>query len=495
MYDFRIRSKALFGVFLLSMFQTACMVGPNFHTPKAPKVHEFTESPLSKKTVKSAGPGGQAQAFLQDKDIPLLWWELYHSPEINQLVRAGLANNPSLEAASASLRQAQENLKAQIGNTLLPVVDAQGFVQRQRYSALQIGVPGRSETFSLYNVTANVSYTLDVFGGARREIESLRAQVNYQQFEVIAAYLTLTSNTVTTAVTIASLEDQITATKELIRAQQSVYTVLNNQYRLGGVSNENVLTQQTLLEQSKATLPPLEKNLSQAKHALSALIGTFPENALPTIKLDSLKLPVQLPVTVPSMLVRQRPDIRASEALLHAACAQIGVATANFFPQLTLSASDGWLNSSWSKLFTAPNNIWSATGQVLQPVFHGGALFAQRRAAIAAYKQAAAQYKQTVLQGFQNVADVLRALETDAQALQAQTRAERAARAALTLTMNQYRLGGVSYINLLNAQQQYQQTRISRIQAQAIRYSDTAALFQALGGGWWRKPWCVRECL
>ncbi|MGC1182573.1 efflux transporter outer membrane subunit [Legionella sp.] len=484
----------LITIFLFSVSQTACMVGPNFRSPPAPEVKRYTEQPLPAQTVTTKGSGGEAQAFLTDKDIPLMWWELYHSPQMNQLIKVGLANNPSLASATAALRQAQENWKAQIGNSLWPAINAVFGVQRQRFSQLQIGIPGETFTFSLYNAAVNVSYSLDVFGGARREIESLRAQVDYQQFEVIAAQLSLTANIVTTSVSIASYQAQIDATMRLIKAEQGLLDILNNQYRLGGVSNASVLTQQTLLQQSKATLPPLEKSLSVAKHALSALVGTFPEGALPTIDLNRLKLPAELPVSLPSMLVRQRPDIRASEALLHAACAQIGVATANLLPQVTLTGSEGWINTSWANLFTAPNNIWSIAAQIAQPIFHGGALLAQRRAAIAAYDQAVAQYKQTVLQAFQNVADVLRALETDARTLQAQIRAENAARASLKLTLNQYRLGGVSYINLLNAQQQYQQALISRIQAQAMRYSDTAALFQALGGGWWHKPWCVNEC-
>ncbi len=471
------------------------MVGPNFHSPAPPKVKRYTETPLPKKTVKTAGPGGQEQVFITNKDIPLLWWELYRSPEINQLIHTGLANSPTLAAASAALRQAQENLKEQIGNSMWPAIDVTDSVQRQRYSGVQIGQPAESVTFNLFYTSFNLSYTLDVFGGARRQIESLRAQVDYQQFEVIAAYLTLTSNIVTTATAVASYQAQIEATLELIQAEQGILNLLNKQYRLGGVSKENVLTQQTLLEQSKATLPPLQKSLSQAKHALSTLVGTFPDAPLPTIRLDRLKLPTELPVSLPSNLVRQRPDVRASEALLHAACAQVGVATANLFPQFTISANEGWLNTSFANLYTARNNTWSATGMVLQPLFRGGALLAQRRAAIAAYQQTAAQYRQIVLQAFQSVADVLRGLELDARTLQAQIRAEDAARASLNLTLKQYRLGAVSYINLLNAQQQYQQTRISRIQAQATRYNDTAALFQALGGGWWHKPWCVKECL
>lgn len=483
-------------IILLSIFLTACMVGPNFHSPASPKVKRYTESPLPAKTVHPSGAGGQAQTFLTDKDIPLIWWELFHSPVINQLIHCGLAKNPSLASASAALRQAQENLNVQIGNSMWPAVDALGFAQRQRFSELQIGVPNpAARTFNLFYASVNVAYTLDVFGKARREIESLRAQVDYQQFQEIAAYLTLTSNIVTTSINIASYQAQIEATLKLIKAQQNILTILNKQYHLGGVSNANVLTQQTLLEQSKATLPPLQKNLSQAKHALSALVGAFPDDRLPVINLDKLKLPTHIPVSLPSNLVRQRPDVRASEALLHSACAQIGVATANLLPQITLNGSYGWLNTSLSNLFSGKNVVWSIMGQVVQPIFHGGALFAQRRAMIAAYQQAEAEYRQTVLQAFQNVADVLRALETDAQALQAQTRAEDSARRSLNLILAQYRLGGTSYINLLNAQQQYQQTRISRIQAQAIRYSDTAALFQALGGGWWHKPWCVKECV
>lgn len=494
MCDIKLRPVVLLGILFLSGLQTACMVGPNFRSPAPPLVKRYTESPMPAKTVKTSGSGGQAQTFLNDKDIPLLWWELYHSPPINQLIRAGLVNNFSLAAASAALREAQENWKAQIGNSLFPAIGFSQAVQRQRYSAVQIGLSD-SATFSLYNPAFSLSYTLDVFGGARREIESLRAQVDYEQFQVIGAHMTLTSNIVTTAVNIASYQAQIDATRDLIKAQEGLLNILNNQYRLGAVSNADVLTQRTLVEQSKATLPPLQKNLAQSKHSLSVLVGAFPDGPLPNINLKQLKLPTELPVSLPSMLVRQRPDVRAAEALLHAASAQIGVATANLFPQITLTGSDGWLNTSWSQLFTAPNNVWSIAAQAAQPLFRGGALFAQRRAAIASYQQALAQYKQTVLQAFQNVADVLRAIETDARTLQAQIRAEDAAREALQLTMNQYRLGSANYINLLNAQQQYQQTAINRIQAQALRYTDTAALFQALGGGWWHKPWCVKECL
>ncbi len=483
------------GIVLLSVLLAACMLGPNFRSPPGPKIKQYTETPMPAKTIDAPGPGGQVQKFLSGKDIPELWWELFHSQAINALICRGLANSPNLSSAMAALRKAQEDLNVQIGNSLWPAIDANAFAQRQRYSLLSIGGPDKGITFNLFGTSVNLSYTLDTFGAARREIESLRAKVDNKQFAVIAAYLTLTANIVTTAINMASYQAQIDVTLKLIRDQQTLLTILTRQYHLGGVSNADVLTQKTLLEQTNATLPPLQKQLAQNKHALSVLVGSFPDEPLPMINLHALKLPTKLPVSLPSCLVRQRPDVRASEALLHSACAEIGVATANLFPKITITGSYGWISTSLSNLFSAQNNVWSIMAQVAQPIFHGGALLAQRRGAIAAYQQAEAQYRQTVLKAFQNVADVLRALEIDAHALRAQSFAEDSARRALKLTMDQYRLGGVSYINLLNAQQQYQKIRIDRIQAQATRYADTAALFQALGGGWWHKPWCVKECL
>jgi len=470
------------------------MVGPNFRSPDSPKPKRYTETSLPAKTASSPGKGGASQTFVNGVDIPAAWWELFHSRDINSLVRAGLAHNPDLATASAALRVAQENYNVQFGNLMLPAVDASGYVQRQRFTAATYGdlIPATTSIFNLYNASVNVSYTLDVWGGSRRQLEALRAQIDYQQFELVAAYLTLTSNIVTTAISIASYDAQIKATIQLITAQQGLLDIFNKQYQLGGVSIANVLTQRTLVEQTRATLPPLQKSLSLSKHAMSVLVGTLPDGPLPTINLNSLHLPTNLPVSFPSKLVRQRPDVRAAEALVHAACAQIGVATANLLPQFTLTGTYGWTGSHLADLFTDPNKYWSIMGQVLQPIFHGGALTAQRRANIAAYRQAAGVYRKAVLVAFQNVADSLRALETDARTLRAQINAENAALSSLGLNQEQYKLGGVSYINLLNAQQQYQQTVISRIQAQAARYSDTAALFQSLGGGWWNKPWCVK---
>jgi len=494
---FRSPVKNFISILLASSLLTGCMVGPDFHPPHPPTPTTYTESPLPKKTVStpSVSKGGKAQQFVTGPTIPAQWWYLFHSKELNQLITTGLANSPNLASAYAALREAQENLNVQIGNSLFPAFNALGSASRQLFSNASFGTTIPPTLFNLFNANVNISYTLDIFGGARRQVEALMAQVDYQQFELIAAYLTLTSNIVTTAVTIASLQAQITVTQSLLIAEENQLAIIQKQFSAGGVSKENVLTQAILVAQTRASLPPLEKSLSQNRHALSVLVGAYPNGPLPIIDLDALQLPTHLPVSLPSNLVRQRPDIRASEALLHAANAQIGVATANLLPQLTLTGTYGWEALTPSTLFGTTTNTWNITAQITQPIFHGGALFAARRAAIAAHDQAFAQYRQTVLQAFQNVADSLRAIELDARTLHDYKAAEIDARNNLRLTTKQYRLGGVSYLNLLTAQQQYQQTIINRIQAQAARYNDTVALFQALGGGWWNQPWCVKECL
>lgn len=476
-------------VLLLSTLLSGCMVGPNFQSPKSPDVDSYNAKPLPPRTAgtSSAGRAGSAQTYVYGRDIPAEWWHLFQSHEIDALVKMGMENSPNLAAAQAALRQAQESLNAQIGNLLFPAFDTAlgGERQRSTGSAANNGIP--AGIFNVFNASIKVAYNLDIFGGSRREIESLRAQVDYQQFQVLATYLTLTSNIVTTAFTIASYEEQIKATIQLIKDQESQLDIYRKQYRLGGIANTSVLAQQTLVDQTRATLPPLEKSLSQSRHALAVLVGVFPNTPMPSINLNKLKLPTAVPVSLPSKLVQQRPDVRASEALLHSASAQIGVATANLFPQFNITGNYGWTSLTLSNLFTSNTKTWLIGGQIVQPVFHGGALFADRRAAIAAFDQALAQYKQTLLQAFQNTADALRAIETDARTFRDAYAAEKAAYKNYIITKNQYKDGGVAYINLLNAEQQYQQTRIASIQAQAQRYTDTAALYQALGGGWWNR--------
>ncbi len=480
-------------ILLLSMTLTSCMVGPNFHSPLAPNTSTYTETPQPKKTVNTskAGGAGKSQYFISGRDIPAEWWRVFHSAELNDLIRAGLINSPNLAAAEAALRAAKENVTAQVGLTLFPNVNASLSGERQRATSASFGGGNGSNVYNLYNANVGVSYTLDLFGGARRQIEALIDQVTYQHFQVEAAYLSLTSNIVTASITVASLRAQIKATNELIQAQQKTLTIVEKQFQLGGISRANVLTQETTLSQLRATLPPLEQQLSAANHLLSVLIGELPsEDRIPKFDLSRLNLPAQLPISLPSLLVRQRPDVRASEALLAAASAKIGVATANLFPQITLNVNYGW-TSTTSKNFVSPSNsIWSFGYALTQPIFNAGGLQAERRAAIDSYQQALAQYKQTVLQAFQNVADTLRALQHDAETLHAQKNAEVAAHKSYILTEEQFRLGGVNYLSLLVAQQQYQQAKINLIQAEASRYNDTAALFQSLGGGWWNRNCC-----
>jgi NodT family efflux transporter outer membrane factor (OMF) lipoprotein len=461
-------------------------VGPDFQRPAAPAASRYTETPLARQTASSEGAGGNAQKFVDGQDIPAQWWQVFHSVALNDLITRGLTHNHTLEASQAALRQAQENLRAEIGSAYYPAVTGAVGMQRERRSTAGLGAGGGASEFTLYNASLSISYTLDVFGGARREVEALRALVDYQQFELQASQLTLTSNIVTSAIIQASLRAQIQATDELIASQEDELKVIQTQFDLGGAAGSDVLTQKTQLAQTRAKLPPLATQLAQSRNALAVLIGVVPEQGnLPDFDLEKLQLPSELPLSLPAELVRQRPDVRASEALLHQASAQIGVATANQFPSLTLSGNLGSTASKASDLFSSGTNVWSIGANLLGPIFNAGSLSAKRRAAVAAYDQVGAQYRQTVLQSYQNVADSLRALEGDARSLQAQTDAELAARDSLRLTESQYQLGGVSYLLLLNAQRAYQEARISRIQAQASRYADSAALFQALGGGWW----------
>ena len=488
---FYLRLRIAIIAVIVGVLLTGCAVGPNFRSSKAPSTNAYTATPLPEKTAAAPGIGGTAQCFVPGQDISAQWWTLFHSEALDQLIHLALTDSPTLEAAQATLRQAQENLRAQVGVVFFPKMDANFSAERERFSAAAFGQTGTTgTTFNLYNASVSVSYLLDIFGGGRRELESLQSQVDYQRFQLEGSYLTLTSNIVTAAVKEASLRSQIRATQEILTVQEKELDVVECQFQLGGVSRSDVLAQQTQVAQTRAMLPPLEKELSQTRHQLAVLAGMLPSEAdLPEFELDSLQLPPELPVSLPSSLVRQRPDIAASEALLHAASAQIGVATANLYPQITLSGNYGSEALKIGDLFGTGSSVWTLGLGLLQPVFRGGELTHKRRAAIAAYDQARAQYRETVLVAFQNVADALRILDADATTLKAQAEAEISARETLDLTQEQFRLGAVSYLSLLNAERQYQQTRISLVQAQAARFADTAALFQALGGGWWnRRP-------
>lgn len=465
-----------------------CAVGPDFKRPDPPAAAagaDYTPQPVPPQTESAPVAGGASQRFAPGQEIPAQWWSLFKSEPLDQLIRASLERSPNIAAAQAALRVAKESYNAEAGTLLYPSVTGQLGATRERQSPITAGTPN-GFTYNLFSASVGVNYTFDVFGASRRELEGLAATVDYQRFQVEATYLTLVSNVVVTAIQEASLRAQLQATHDVVDAQQKQLDVIDKQFNAGAIARSTVLTQRTQIAQTAATIPPLEKALAQTRHQLSVYAGRLPsESGLPEFTLDSLQLPEELPLSLPSSLVRQRPDIRANEALLHQASAQIGVATANLYPQITLSGSVSTASFTVGKMFSNSANAWSLAAGLTQPIFNGGSLQARRREAVAAYEQADAQYRSTVLTAFQNVADSLRAIDADAATLKVQAEAESLARESLGLSTQQYQLGAVSYLGLLDAQRTYQQTRIALVQAQAARYSDTAALFQSLGGGWW----------
>jgi NodT family efflux transporter outer membrane factor (OMF) lipoprotein len=462
-----------------------CAVGPDFESPPAPTADGYTPEKLAPTTASAKTTGGDMQRFNQDKEVPAEWWKLYRSPALDSLIEHALVANPTLDAAKAVLRQYREQYYAAQG-AYYPDLTGNVSATREKISTASFGFPGQASIFSVSTASLNVSYPLDIFGGVRRQVEASAAQADYQRFELAAAYLTLTSNLVAAAVDEASLRAQTTATEQIVKIESDLLTVQKRQLELGGVAGGAVLAQEATLAQARATLPPLQKQLAQARNRLAALSGRLPNEEIgATFELGQLTLPTELPLSLPSKLVAQRPDIKAAEAALHQASAEIGVATANELPQITLTGSFGNTGSPAGALLNPGTGIWSIGGSLAQKLFDGGTLLHQRRAAVAAYDAAAAQYRATVLSAFQDVANALRALQSDADALAADVAAEQAASKSLDLSRQQYQLGAINYTTLLNAETILQQTRVSLAQAQAARFADTAALFQALGGGWW----------
>jgi NodT family efflux transporter outer membrane factor (OMF) lipoprotein len=467
------------GLFPLSL--AACAVGPDFLAPSAPGGAGFEATPTTTQA------DGSAQKFLRGRDIPAQWWRLFHSRQLNKLIGEALAANPSLQAAQATLWQAQENLYAQAG-TEFPTIDGKASATRQQFSPAEFGGSGAPFIFNLFQTSVNVGYAPDIFGGGWRQIEASQAQADYQRFELEATYLTLTANLATAAIQEASLQAQIDATRDIIKAESDQLDVMRQQFNLGSIARTDVLAQEAELAQTQATLPPFQKQLAQQRHLITALIGRFPNQGAGTaLTMAALRLPTDLPISVPSRLVEQRPDVRAAEAQLHQASAQVGVAIANRLPQFNLTGSFGNAALTTSSLFSPSSVVWNISAAATQPIFHGGTLLHQQRAAQAAYEAAAAQYRNVALMAFQNVADALHALQSDADAVKAQQTANRAASESLELTRSQYRLGAITYVNLLNAQRTYQQAQLSLVQARGARLADTVALFQALGGGWWNR--------
>jgi NodT family efflux transporter outer membrane factor (OMF) lipoprotein len=453
--------------------------GEPVRAPEIPAVEQYTFTPVAEERL---APG---------RDIPAEWWTLFRSPALDTLVRRALDNSPTLARAQARLRQAQEDLSARSGGTHYPKVDARLSANRIDVNPQSLGVSTLPVPMplDLYLASISVSYTFDFAGGTRRELEGLRAEVDHQQYELEAARLMLAGNVVTTAIREAALREQIVATEEIIALQARELVIAERMEQLGGVAQADVVTRQRDLAQARAALPDLRRDLERMRHRLAVYVGLPPgAPGLPEFRLADLQLPGELPLSLPSRLARQRPDIRAAEALLVRAGSQVGVATANLYPQITLSAQVGSLSTQGGDLFGSGTGFSLLGASLVQPLFRGGELQARRRVAVAAYEQAGAAYRETVLQGFQNVADTLRALEADAARLKERDDAAEQARRYREITVQRLKAGAVSEAAMLEATRHYRRARLDQTLALADRYADSAALLQALGGGWWQEP-------
>lgn len=466
----------------ISLLLGGCAVGPNFRQPSVPQEAGYRSDALPEATLSAATPTGDAQRFLQGERVPAQWWTTFANDELNRRVEQALANSPSVASAQAALREADAQTGAARGG-LFPSIDASAGANRQKNSASTTGGLSASP-YTIHNVSIDIGYTLDLFGGVRRGIEAQSALAEFQRNQLDATYLSLAANVVTTSIREASLRGQIKATEEITGVYAEQFDLVNKQFETGVKSQGDVLFAQSQIAAARAQLPTLRKALAQTQTQLAVYLGRFPSQAeLEALDLDALTLPTDLPVSLPSSLVRQRPDIRAAEAQLHAASAKVGIATANLYPNISLSASFGSQALDSSDLFGKSAEAWSLGLNLLQPIFRGGTLRAQKRAAEAGLDKAAADYRTTLLSAFQNVADSLRAIELDAEGLDSQASAAEATGSSLELARKQYADGSIAYLQVLDATRLYQQSRLAVIDARATRLADTAALFAALGGG------------
>jgi NodT family efflux transporter outer membrane factor (OMF) lipoprotein len=468
---------------------SGCAVGPDFKRPAAPAAADYGRASVQSETVSTPVPAGEAQRLVIGQDIPAQWWGVFQSSKLDQLVEQSVKANPDLKAAQAALRQAHELYAAQRGS-FWPTVQGSFDASRSEYATGAIANPtvAPTATYTLYTAQLSLSYVPDVFGGTRRAVEAARAQAESTRFQLEATYLTLSSNVVVTAIQEASLRGQITATERLLEVQHQLTEKVRRQQAIGTASTLDALTQETAEAQTAATLPPLQKQLAQTRDALTALLGRLPsEEPEETFQLQDLTLPADLPVSLPSKLIEQRPDVRQAEENLHVASALAGVAIADMLPQFAINADMGSSALKLSQLFKTGSGFWDVGASLTQTLFDAGALLHKHRAADAALDEAGAQYRSAVIVACQNVADTLHALRADAEAVKATATAERAAQSVFELAQRQLDLGTISFVAVLTAETTYQQAELALVQAQANRYSDTAALFQALGGGWWNR--------
>ena len=471
-----------------TLLSSCIAVGPDFLAPAAPNTDRYTKEPLAPYTASTDVRGGHTQHFVPGRDIPQQWWKLFRSHPLNSLIARAIKANPNVQATLASLRAAKEGVFAQQGK-YFPLVQANFNPTNQKTSNDLTPIPASgANVFDLHTAQLLVSYNLDVWGLNRRTVESLEALADAQRFQFEAAYLALTANVVVAAIQEASLRAQIDATNQLIAVNTRMLGILHRQLEAGYANRSEVAAQEAALAQIRATLPPLQRALAITRDLLAALAGGYPSvEPYEKFTLDALQLPLDLPVSLPSQLVEQRPDVRAAEEQLHSASAQIGVATANMLPNFNITANGGYTGLTLAGLLSPPNAMWLLAGNVTQTVFDGTTLLHQRRAAEATYDQAAWLYRNTVIGALQNVADALRAIQFDAETLRAARDFERAAQISLNLAREQVEAGNANVLLLLNAQTAYLQALLTVVRARADRLSDTAALFQALGGGWWNR--------
>jgi NodT family efflux transporter outer membrane factor (OMF) lipoprotein len=486
------------------LFIASCAVGPRYHTPAAPADAAYAPTPLPEASSSAPVHGGEGQRFISGRDLPFEWWQAFQSPALNALVSQAFKANPTIPAAQAAVVQAQELVRAQRG-FYYPSVAAGFQAERVRVAGNEtqessLGIQANGQNLSqppapasplfyqFYTAGLTVGFVPDVFGANRRQVESLAAQRDAQRFALEATYITLASNVVAAAIQEASLRAQLAATQQIITAEEKSLQILRDQFRLGFAMRIDVAAQEAALAQVEATLPPLQKQFEQTRDMIRVLVGNLPnQDVAQTFELDALQLPPELPVSLPARIIEQRPDVRAAEAQLHSANAQVGVAIAAMLPQFSITGTAGGNANQIPWMFRSGGPYWTVVGGVNQPVFAGGTLLHTKRAADAALKQAAAQYQSTVIAAYQNVADSLHASLSDADALAGAVEAENAAKVTYDLTRRQMEVGYVNYLALLSAETTYNQALLTRVQAQAARYGDSIAMFQALGGGWWNR--------
>jgi NodT family efflux transporter outer membrane factor (OMF) lipoprotein len=455
----------------------ACSVGPNFKRPEPPAAERYTSDTPSVETSSAA-----TQHLVLGKEIEGDWWSLFGSEMIDRIVQQALEHNRTLEAAAQTLAESHELALAQAG-LRYPQVGLTAGVGRQQYGAEFFGGSFSFPPFTYLAVGPTVNYTLDYTGGIARSVEQLQAQAEASHQQLNAAFLSVSGQAVMQAITIASLRAQIATVETILDQDRDNLRLVRSAFEAGSVARIDVVSAESQIASDSALLPPLRQELAKAHHALSLVLGRSPEKELPAdLDLAQIVLPLEIPVSLPSELAHHRPDILAAEARLHAATSAVGIAESNFYPKIQLTGTVGPQAVTSGGLFDRSSIAWSLISGLTMPLFDGGTLHAQKRAAVAAMRASAASYQETVLEAFTQVADLLDALAHDAEQLDAQDQAQKAAEANLSLTRSAYQEGNVGILQVLDAQRSYQQARLGFVQTMAQRYLDSVQLFLALGG-------------